>query len=291
MEIFELRYFLAVARFENIHRASEQIGVSPGSLSKAITRIEGELETNLFERQGRNIKLSAHGKMLLERAAQIVELEEAAQIDIKGKTGELAVSMAGPEVLMARFGSEFSQVVNKKYPSAKFTFVACDEAQALAKVASRESHLALTTQELSDDFETQTLGEAQFVTVAGARHAALAKMGPSKIHPVASILELAFVSPNSQILGRVGAHQSLDGWRDDKFPRRIKFSSSSLRLIEEIVSRGDALAYLPDYIAESYLKRKDWQIVKISGCPYTCKQKIKLVVKKPVELGWLRQVF
>ncbi len=39
MEIFELRYFLAVAQIENVNKAAESIGVSSGSLSKAISRL------------------------------------------------------------------------------------------------------------------------------------------------------------------------------------------------------------------------------------------------------------
>ena len=44
MEIYELRYFLAVAESENMQRAAKAIHVSPPSLSKAIARLEEELD-------------------------------------------------------------------------------------------------------------------------------------------------------------------------------------------------------------------------------------------------------
>ena len=50
MEINEIRYFLAVAKLENMHQASEIGGVSPGTLSKAIAKLENELKTKLFKR-------------------------------------------------------------------------------------------------------------------------------------------------------------------------------------------------------------------------------------------------
>src|SRR5690349_15727033 len=58
MEIFELRYFIAVANCENINQAALKVGVSPGSLSKAITRLEVETGVKLFAKFGRNIQLT-----------------------------------------------------------------------------------------------------------------------------------------------------------------------------------------------------------------------------------------
>src|SRR6188472_4400910 len=104
MEIYELRYFLEVARFENIHRASEKIRVSPGSLSKAIARIESELKVKLFARDGRNIRLTDQGKLLKLRAAQILHLEESARMEIAGHQGQIQVVLAGPEVLLSKMG-------------------------------------------------------------------------------------------------------------------------------------------------------------------------------------------
>ena len=68
MEIFELKYFLAVAREEHIHRASEKLRVSPPALSKAIARLEDELGKKLFAREGRHIRLTDEGRALKARA-------------------------------------------------------------------------------------------------------------------------------------------------------------------------------------------------------------------------------
>src|SRR5258708_33483898 len=79
MEIFELRYFLGVAQTENIHRASERLRVSPGSLSKAVSRIEEELGARLFSREGRAIRLTDQGRYLKSKAIEILRLEESAR--------------------------------------------------------------------------------------------------------------------------------------------------------------------------------------------------------------------
>src|SRR5262245_47708690 len=104
METFELRYFLAVAQFENIHRASEKLNVAPASLSKAVSRLEAELGKKLFLRQGRNIRLTDHGKLLRQRASQLIQLEESTKLEISGHKGTIHVTLAGPEVLLSKFG-------------------------------------------------------------------------------------------------------------------------------------------------------------------------------------------
>lgn len=96
MEMFELRYFLGVARYENIRRASEELQTSPGSLSKAVGRIEDELQVKLFAKQGRNIRLTDQGMMLKIGGSRIVEMEEAVKIEIKGKKGAACRSARRP---------------------------------------------------------------------------------------------------------------------------------------------------------------------------------------------------
>ena len=105
MEIFELKYFLGVARDENIHRASEKLHVSPGSLSKAISRLENELSVTLFSREGRNIRLTDHGRLFQKRASEIVQLEEAARLELAGHEGAIQVVIAGPEILLTKTAS------------------------------------------------------------------------------------------------------------------------------------------------------------------------------------------
>ena len=57
MEIFELRYFIKAAETQNIHKASQLLNVSPSTVSKAITRLESELEVKLFKKVGNCTKL------------------------------------------------------------------------------------------------------------------------------------------------------------------------------------------------------------------------------------------
>lgn len=288
METFELKYFLGVAQLENIHRASEKLHISPASLSKAILRLEEELCVKLFRRQGRNIRLTDSGRVLQERAAQILRLEEAARVEVAGPLGNFQVVLAGPEILLSRMGVTFCQRLKKAYPLVRFDLHAVSSEKAIEEVLRGESHVALTTSEVPQrkGLSTELLQEAAFRTYVGKTHPLYAFAKAGKIIPVSEVLQHPFVSPSSPLLGKVEARQSLDGWRDDKFPRRVDYLTSSLKLLEELVVGGRALAYLPAYFGESLALKA----LKISGCPYSCQQKIQMVTEDPSKLLWMKSL-
>lgn len=289
METFELRYFLEVARNENIHRASEKTRVSPASLSKAVSRLEEELSVKLFTREGRHIKLTDQGRLLQRRAAEIVRLEESARIEIGGHQGSLQITVAGPEILLSKMGLTLTATIKKKFPRSTFEYHATDDETALEQVLRGEAHIALVTSDLPQGKElvSKLVGEAKFKTFVGVKHPLYGVAKSKRTIPVGEVLKYPFVSPSNPLLGRVGIKQSLDGWRDDEFPRKVEYLTSSLKTLEEFVVGGLAIAYLPDYFCENL----NLEVLKITGCPYSCAQKVKMVAKNPKEVGWLNQLF
>ncbi len=281
METFEMRYFLGVARTENIHRAADELHVSAGSLSKAISRLEEELSVKLFSREGRNIKLTENGRLLQIRASQMIQLEESTKIELAGALGKMQVQMAGSEMVLAHWGLQFTQMVKDAFPLTQFEFQATDEKSALEQVERGEVHLALTTGDIptASGLSSKILGETTFKTYVGRGH----QLQKRKEVPVAELLTHAFVSLNRPLFGKVGVGQSPDGWRDDKFPRRIDYLTSGQKILEEVVASGLAVAYLPDYLGIAL----GLVAIQVTGCPFVCRQKIKLVVRNPRDLSWL----
>lgn len=76
MELRVLRYFLAVAREENITAAAERLYVSQPTLSKQLMDLEKELGKTLFIRGNRKITLTDEGKFLRRHAQEIVDLAD-----------------------------------------------------------------------------------------------------------------------------------------------------------------------------------------------------------------------
>mgnify|MGYP004484620583 CR=1 FL=1 len=94
MELRVLRYFLTVAREENITRAAELLHVSQPAVSRQLAQLEDELGVKLFVRSNHHITLTENGLMLRRRAQEIVELAEKTKRDFRQHTAELTGEIA-----------------------------------------------------------------------------------------------------------------------------------------------------------------------------------------------------
>lgn len=65
MNLFHLRYFVQLAHTQHYTRAAEQLCITQPSLSHAITQLEAELGVPLFEKSGRNTRLTRYGEEFL----------------------------------------------------------------------------------------------------------------------------------------------------------------------------------------------------------------------------------
>lgn len=287
MEMNELRYFLAVAKTENINRASENINISAGSLSKAISRLEDELGIKLFNRVGRGIILSKEGEFLKEKAIQILNLETETKLNILGQETSFKAYIGGNETLLSYFGINLTQKITSLYENVQVELQEYKGAQLLTKLNDGEINLALTTEKPSKEFSSICISNVKFHTVVGPSHPLYNQAKKNKIIHIDDILKHDFIIPKSSILGKTSASQSVDGWRDDKFLRKKPFITTSLKTLENFVTQGVALAYIPDYM----ILNSKMETLNISHCPYSCEQKIYLAAKNKKDLSWVHQVF
>ena len=78
VELLQLRYFLEVAQSEHITHSAQKLRVSQPSLTQAIGRLERELGVQLFEPDGRGIRLTEAGRFYSGRIAEAVgEIDSA----------------------------------------------------------------------------------------------------------------------------------------------------------------------------------------------------------------------
>jgi len=66
MNLRQLQYFRVLAKMEHITQAAVTLSITQPSLSHAISEMEKELGTYLFEKQGRNIRLTKYGRFYLD---------------------------------------------------------------------------------------------------------------------------------------------------------------------------------------------------------------------------------
>ncbi len=208
-------------------------------------------------------------------------------MNFREKKGTLNVVISGEEILHTHFGVDLFRKVQKAFPNSRFRFQTRSEAAAIQQVQDGEAHFALMTGDVPNGLKAKTLAKVEFKTCASKEHALFNKYSASSKIPVEELLKHSFITPEVAMLGRVTTSASLDGWRDDKFPRQIKYRTSSLKLMDRVLNEGHAIAYLPDY----YVKELGLYSLNITGCPYSCHQTIKIVCKDPESLSWLNRVW
>ena len=125
MDIRVLKYFLAVAREENITRAAESLHIAQPSLSKQMMELEAELGKPLLIRGKRKIGLTEEGMLLRKRAEDIIALLEKTEQEISADSGEIkgeiAIGGSVPPLLLQAAAS-----LHSRYPGIQFQFYVGD---------------------------------------------------------------------------------------------------------------------------------------------------------------------
>lgn len=123
MELRVLRYYLVVAREENITRAANILYITQPTLSRQMAELEEELNVKLFERTNRKISLTEAGILFRRRAEEIVSLADKTAQEFKNSDNELMglVSIGtGVSAVVSENLPDLLQKYAKKYPQVRF---------------------------------------------------------------------------------------------------------------------------------------------------------------------------
>lgn len=122
MELRVLRYFLLVAREENITRAAELLHVTQPTLSRQLMQLERELGTKLFQRGQHSITLTDDGMLLKRRAQELVELADKTEREFakneSSLTGELSIGSG--ETLSMHILAQWIAAFRKENPLVQY---------------------------------------------------------------------------------------------------------------------------------------------------------------------------
>lgn len=118
MELRTLRYFLAVAREENMTEAASVLYVTQPTLSRQIADLERELGVTLFERTNRSCTLTGEGMRLRQRAEEIIALVDQAQRELSDDQGELSgvIRIGAGETQAMRFVLQTFAGLHRDHP-------------------------------------------------------------------------------------------------------------------------------------------------------------------------------
>ncbi len=87
MNLNHLQYFKVLAKLEHYTQAAKELSITQPSLSHAISTLEKDLGTYLFEKEGRNVKLTKYGRFFLQYVDTALNELEVGEKKLKALTG------------------------------------------------------------------------------------------------------------------------------------------------------------------------------------------------------------
>lgn len=144
--LIQLRYFMEVARLENMRAVAQSLNVTQSTLSAAVSQLENELSVTLFRRlASRGLQLTDDGKRLLSGARALLEDAEILHASVSGAsqglTGQLRVGIFAPiaPFIAPRLLSGFAQ----RHPGIDLTFLEGTQQEILSALERGECEIAL----------------------------------------------------------------------------------------------------------------------------------------------------
>lgn len=261
MDLYQLRYFLEVARRRSFTRTAEALHVSAPAVSRSVAALEASLGRKLFHRTKRRVELTAEGKALMARAERAFDELERGRLEVLGKEAQ-------PELL--RIASR-EMITNYLLPEALKEFRAAHPGTrfGLYELGPREMAEALRTDRvdfgfyystdvLAPDLELRHLG-----FLRSHVYAARSLVGRRRALGAKEMLQLPFVAP--RYFGADPSLPSVDGFPDQRLKRDIRYEAEFLETHRQFVLQGLAAGVLPDWVMREEFRRG--KVVRLPGPP------------------------
>lgn len=239
-----LQLLVSIADSGSVRRAAEQIGMSQPAATQALADIEGLLDTPLFERHVRGMRLTAAGRAVVPMARNTLSALRASADTVHalqaGASGVLRVGAIPAAVsgLLCRVLPAFGA----RHPDLRIEVVEATGEQLVADVMSGRVDMALCRRpaEIPAPCTFEALAPDVPWIIAGRRHPLARKPRPT----LADLRAARWVLPVHGI-GVRNVFETLFDAPDAPKPALHPISSTALPLVLEILRSDRVLSLVP----------------------------------------------
>jgi len=173
MKFDQLQYFVETARRQHIGQAARFLNISPSAISHSIAALEEEFGKPLFEKHGRQIKLTPHGKLLLDRAEFLLSESNRIREELSSDKLEMRghYRIAATHTLCANFLTPAWIEIQDQHPALTATLHSLRSGEVLSRVNSGEVDLGICFSPHSGpNHEQEILHQGKLVFCFGRKH-------------------------------------------------------------------------------------------------------------------------
>src|ERR671925_757059 len=145
LDLNRLRVLDAVARTGSVTAAAKELSYSQPSLSHHLARLEQETGAQLLQRIGRGIRLTPTGRLLADRAAEILGRVDAAGAELSAHVGLSAgkVRLAGFTSVLSTLVPAAAELLHREHPGLELTLTDTHPPEALQLLRAGHVDVAL----------------------------------------------------------------------------------------------------------------------------------------------------
>ncbi|GAA3829702.1 LysR family transcriptional regulator [Sphaerisporangium flaviroseum] len=260
LDVLRLRVLDAVARHGSVTAAARELHYSQPSVSHHLARLEAETGAKLVQRAGRGVRLTDAGRLLADRAAEIIGRLDSASAELAAHVGLRAgrVRLAAFPSALGTFVPQAVVRLAREYPGLDVRLVEAEPPEALGMLRTGQVDVAVTFHHRG------TTGEAPD---AGARLTPLFDDPGFLVTPPALAVDGGLVSHAGArwIAGcdRCRIHL-LDLCAAAGFEPAIAFTTDDYVAVQAMVAAGLGVTVLPA-LALSAHRHPDVRVVEIPG--------------------------
>jgi len=163
LDVTRLRVLVAVARHGSVTAAARALNYAQPSVSHHIARLEAETGARLTQRAGRGIRLTDAGRLLAERAEEIIGRLDAAENELAAHVG-----LRGGRIRLAAFPSALGTIVpaaaarlEAEHPGMDLTLAEAEPPEALRMLRAGYVDVALVFRHTQDGIAAAPPGDVE----------------------------------------------------------------------------------------------------------------------------------
>ncbi|CAE6748879.1 HTH-type transcriptional regulator DmlR [Paraburkholderia domus] len=255
----ELLVFVTVIDSGSITAAAEKLGQTVSGVSRALTRLEKKLDTELVRRTTRRMQLTEEGEAFLQRARAILDaMEEAEESVTRGRerpSGRLRVDAASPFMLhcVAPHMKAFSAL----YPEIRLELTSNER---IVDLLEQKVDIAIRIGTLQDStLHARALGSSKLRVLAGPAY--LAEYGePKSVEALRAHRLIGFTAPEH--LNRWPLRAGGKG-KSETLKIEPAITASSGETLRQLALSGWGIACLADFMTAADVREE--RLVPILG--------------------------
>lgn len=246
MEFRRLEYFVSLAQAKTFSRAAEQVHVSQPALSQGIKKLEEELDVQLVERMGKQIKLTNEGEKFLPEARSVLDAVRSAEsvVDNDGSELDGTLNLGVIPTIAPYF---LPTLINRLEPNENELEVHVEEQQTDSLLnqlkIGKVDHLLLSPPIPEEGLATRSVGEEPFYLAVHEDDAIASRES----------ISVDRISDEPMLLleeGHCLRDQTLSFCQRNKFSPNVVFQGSSLQSILNLIASGFGYTFVPEMVVE-----------------------------------------